>query len=129
MNDLYGITAIGLGCLVTISLLTWLAYDIHWNLTHKYPQATDADVDKFMRENEGLMNDLTSGQTPLDSVWVLSYEMWLEANAGGTWIRVREGVYVDGQLAYTNFEKLMKKCNEEPLYMRAVLCERAKVIR
>ena len=112
--------------------LVWLAMDTHKNLMKKYgtpTQATDADVDKFLRENEGLMNDLASGQMPLDSVWILSYEMYLDANAGGTWIRVREGVLLDGPTAYTNFERLQKQANENPLYMRSVICERAKVIR
>lgn len=113
-------------CGIMCLIFAWIAWDTDRNLKAKY---TDTDVDKFMRENEGLMNDLASDQTPLDSVWVLSYEMWLEGAFGGVWIRVREGILLDGPTAYTNFERLMKQANENPLYMRAVLCERAKVIR
>ena len=111
------------------SFIVWIAYDTHRNLTRKYSQATDSDVDQFMKENEGLMNDLASGETPLDSVWILSYEIYLDTAIGGTWIRVREGVLLDGPTAYTNFDRLMKQASENPLYMRAVTCERAKVIR
>lgn len=113
-------------CGIMCLILAWIAWDTERNLKRKY---ADSDVDKFLRENEGLMNDLASGQTPLDSVWVLSYEMWLENAFGGVWIRVREGILLDGPTAYTNFERLMKQANENPLHMRAVLCERAKVIR
>lgn len=106
-------------------LFAWIAYDTDRNLKAKY---TDSDVDEFMRENEGLMNDLASGQIG-DSVWILSYEMWLENTFGGTWIRVREGILLDGPTAYTAYEKLQKRINDSPLYMRAAWCERAKVTR
>lgn len=116
-------------CVLLAGAIYWIGYDTHRNLMRKYVPATDADVDQFLRENEGLMNDLASGEMPLDSVWILSYEVYVDGPVGGGWIRVREGVLLDGPTAYTAFEKLMKRIEENPLYMRSALCERAKVIR
>jgi hypothetical protein len=113
---------IGVMCLA----LAWIAWDTDRNLKAKY---SDSDVDKFLRDNEGLMNDLASGEMPLDSVWILSYEVYVDRPVGGGWIRVREGILLDGPTAYTAFEKLTKRIEENPLYMRSAMCERAKVIR
>lgn len=44
--------------LIGISIVIWIGYDTDRNLKRRYSQATDEDVDKFMRDNAPLMDDL-----------------------------------------------------------------------
>lgn len=41
------------------AVIVWIAKSTHKNLTRKYPQHTDEDVDKFLHENSKLMDDLS----------------------------------------------------------------------
>ncbi len=64
-----------------------------------------------------------------DSLWILSSEIYLDHGIGGSWVRVRQGVYADPNRVFEEFEKLQSAIDKDPHYNRAALCERVKVIR
>lgn len=101
------IFATGCGCLIVLVLFVLLVLDTRRNLEKMYPDEPESD----------------------DHVWILSSEVYLDHPLGGVWVRRRQGIYLDPQRAFNEFEKLMAEIDKEPLYNRAAQCERERLIK